>query len=189
MLGTTAASFGSQFVRCHKVYRMSSVYLLLFLITPLLLVELARSKQNERWLRSHGAVEPRGDPHALMAVAYPGMFVVMALEGWWRGGPQRPWLLIGLLLFALAKLLKYYAIISLGPRWCFRVLPLPGAPLVSTGPYRFFRHPNYIALAGEVLGAAALLYAPLTGLLTGAFFATLVMRRIAIEERALGLKL
>lgn len=167
---------------------MSSVYLLLFVITPFLLIELARSKQNERWLRSRGAVEPPGDPHALMAVAYPGMFVLMALEGLWRGGAPRSWLLAGLLLFALAKLLKYYAIISLGRRWCFRVLPLPGAPLVSTGPYRYLRHPNYIALTGEILGAAAMLYAPLTALITGTFFALLVRRRIIVEERALGLK-
>jgi methyltransferase len=167
---------------------MSSVYLLLFVIAPFMLIELARSKQNERWLRSRGAVEPPGDPHALMAIAYPGMFVAMTLEGWWRGGAPRTWLLAGLLLFALAKLLKYYAIITLGRRWCFRVLPLPGAPLVSTGPYRYLRHPNYLALSAEILGAAAMLYAPLTGPLTAAFFATLVIRRISVEERALGLK-
>lgn len=166
---------------------MSSVYLLLFVVTPFLLVETARSLQNERWLRTRGAVEPDGDPHRLMAVAYPGVFLLMALEGWWRGGARPPWLLAGLLLFALGKLLKYYAIASLGRRWCFRVLPLPGAPLVSTGPYRFLRHPNYVALAGELLGAAAMMYAPLAGLLGSALFAALVVKRIKVEERALGL--
>jgi methyltransferase len=167
---------------------MTSLYLLLFVITPLLLLELARSRQNERWLRDHGAAEPSGDPHALMAIVYPGMFLLMTAEGFWRGGAPRLWLVAGLVLFTLGKALKYYAILSLGRRWCFRVLPLPGAPLITTGPYRYLRHPNYIALAAELLGAAIMLYAPITGPITCLLFAALIVRRITVEERALGLK-
>lgn len=166
---------------------MSGVYLLLFIVTPLLLLETARSVRNERWLRARGAVEPPDDPHRVMAVVYPGLFVLMALEGWWHGGPRAPWLQAGLVLFALGKLLKYYAIATLGRRWCFRVLPLPAAPLVSGGPYRFLRHPNYVGLAGELLGAAVMMFAPVTGILGGALFAALVAKRIKVEERALGI--
>jgi methyltransferase len=165
-----------------------SVYILLFVITPFLLIEWWRSMQNERWLRAHGAVEPPDDPHPIMSIVYPAMFLAMTAEGWWRGGPRAPWLLVGLALFTLGKLLKFYAIASLGRRWCFRVLPLPGAPLIASGPYRFLRHPNYVALAGELIGAAALLYAPVTGLVGCAIFALLIVKRIHVEERALGLK-
>lgn len=167
---------------------MSSLYLLLFLITPLLLIELFRSTSNEKWLRERGAVEPPGDPHALMAIVYPGMFLLMTAEGWWRGGAPHPWLIAGITLFALGKLLKYYAIATLGRRWSFRVLPLPNAPLITTGPYRYMQHPNYVALAAELLGAAIMLYAPITGPLTILLFALLLVRRIQVEERALGIK-
>jgi methyltransferase len=167
---------------------MSSLYLLLFVIVPFMLIETVRSVRNERWLRGQGAVEPADDPHPIMAIVYPTMFIAMALEGWWRGGARPPWLLAGLALFTLGKLLKYCAILSLGRRWSFRVLPLPGAPLIATGPYRYLRHPNYIGLAGEILGAAAMLYAPVAGPLGAATFAALVARRIKVEERALGLK-
>ena len=89
-------------------------------------------------------------------------------------------------MFVLAKALKYWAITTLGPRWTFRVLVLPSAPLVATGPYTFLRHPNYVAVVGELIGAALVLSAPVTGALALAAFGWLMLRRIAVEDRALG---
>jgi methyltransferase len=164
------------------------IYLLLFVIVPFMIVETLRSVRNERALRQRGAIEPPDDVYRVMSVAYPGSFVLMALEGALRGHTQEPFLLIGLSIFALAKLLKFWAIVTLGERWTFRVLVLPGAPLIARGPYRFLRHPNYAGVIGELVGAAVMMTPSVSGVLCTAFFAFLVMRRIAVEERALGLR-
>ena len=58
-----------------------------------------------------------------------------------------------------------WAIASLGPRWSYRVLVVPGEPLVQSGPYRFIAHPNYLAVVGEMVGVAAIVWAPITGTL------------------------
>jgi methyltransferase len=90
-------------------------------------------------------------------------------------------------VFVVGKTLKYWAIASLGRRWTFRVLVPPDARLVTTGPYRYLRHPNYVGVAGELVGAAFMAHAPLTGVLAVLGFGALMLARIRIEERALDL--
>ena len=152
-----------------------------------MLVELQLSVYNERQLRAKGAVEPAGDVHDVMRVAYPLAFVAMGLEAWLRGTWSRDWLLLGLVLFGWAKALKFWAIAHLGARWTFRVLVPPDAPLVTSGPYRFLRHPNYVAVIGELVAIAVALQAPITGVLGTLGFGWLIRQRIAVEQRALGI--
>jgi methyltransferase len=96
--------------------------------------------------------------------------------------------LVGILIIAAAKLLKGWAIATLGVRWSYRVLVIPGAPLVSSGPYRWMRHPNYVGVVGELLGMAVLMAARVTGPVSLLFFSWLLHRRILAEERALGVR-
>jgi methyltransferase len=66
------------------------------------------------------------------------------------------------------------------------VLVVPGEPLVASGPYRFIPHPNYLAVAGEIVSAAAIVWAPVTGALATLAFGWLMIARIRVEDRALG---
>ncbi|MBM3819460.1 MAG: hypothetical protein FJW14_10675 [Acidimicrobiia bacterium] len=157
----------------------------LVVVAAMMLVEQRVSLTNERWLRLQGAVEPRGDVFATMRWAYPSAFVAMVIEGLVSGEPGGEWVLAGAAVFTIAKLLKVWAITSLGRRWTFRVLVLPGAPLVTTGPYAFVRHPNYVAVIGELIGVALLVGARVTGPLATILFALLVRARIRVEEKAL----
>ncbi len=151
-----------------------------------MLVELQLSAVNDRALRARGAVEPPGDVFRLMRIAYPGVFLLIGFEGALHASLPRSLVLAGLVFFGLAKALKFWAIATLGPRWSYRVLVLPDAPLVTTGPYRLIRHPNYAAVIGEIVGIALALCAPLTGALATLSFGWLLRRRIAVEDRALG---
>jgi methyltransferase len=159
----------------------------LIAVLLLMLAELIRSRINERILRRRGAVEPRGDVYRLLAWVYPAMFVLMTVEGVATGPSSARAILGGFLLFAAAKLLKAWAISTLGSRWSYRVLVLPGAALVSTGPYAWVRHPNYIAVFGEIAGFALIVGARLSGVMSLLAFGMLVRKRIAVEEAALGL--
>jgi len=148
--------------------------------------EAILSAFNERLLRARGAIEPEGDVYRAMQMAYPASFVIMAIEGATRGPAPRDVLFAGLAIFGFAKALKAWAISSLGPRWSFRVLVLKDAPLVSAGAYRIVRHPNYVAVVGEIVGFAAIVWAPIAGVLAVLVFGWLMIQRIRIEDRALG---
>jgi methyltransferase len=148
--------------------------------------EAVLSRVNEISLRQQGAVEAPDDVYRTMQWAYPAAFGVMALEGGWRGPASAVALVTGLAVFGLSKALKLWAIASLGERWSFRVLVLPARALVSSGPYRWMRHPNYLAVLGEILGVALTVWAPVTGPVALLGFGALMRRRIRIEEHALG---
>jgi methyltransferase len=148
--------------------------------------EAVLSSFNERQLRARGAIEPPDDVIGLMRLVYPGAFVAMGIEGA-LSGPAPPTVLMGgLALFGFAKALKLWAISSLGAKWSYRVLVVPGDPLVTTGPYRFISHPNYVAVVGEIVSVAAIVWAPITGAIATIAFGWLMILRMRVENRALG---
>lgn len=148
--------------------------------------ELLLSSYNAAALRARGAVEPVDDVLPLMQIAYPGGFIAMAIEGALTGPAPFRVIAMGLAVFGLAKALKAWAIATLGPRWSYKVLVPPNAPLVVSGPYRLLHHPNYLAIYGEILGVALIVRAPISGVVFLVGFAWLIRRRIAVEDRALG---
>jgi methyltransferase len=160
--------------------------LTLIAVVLVMIGEAVLSVHNERVLRQRGAIEPPGDVYATMRWAYPACFVAMALEGALAGPASRELLAVGLIVFGFAKALKMWAISTLGVRWTFRVLVLPGAPLVASGPYALIRHPNYLAVLGEIAGMALIVGAPISGGLSLVGFGALLYRRMAVEDRALG---
>ena len=147
-------------------------------------IEARRAALNERAQRAAGGREPCGDVYPLMQVAYPGAFVAMIVEGALRGGAPAVVAALGVIVVAAAKALKWWAILTLGRAWTFRVIVVPGGHRIISGPYRFFNHPNYVAVVGELLGAALMCGAVLTGPAATAFFLVLILKRIAVENRA-----
>ena len=164
------------------------------LVFGLMLAETRLSVRNERALRVRGAIEPRGDVYLAMLILYPLAFGLMGVEGMSRAkipaevveGSRPPaWWLAGILLMVASKGLKYWAIASLSNRWSFRVLVLPGLPLVRTGPYRYVNHPNYIAVVGELIGMALMMSAWTTGPVMILLFGIALVMRLRVETRAL----
>ena len=166
---------------------MSLAILLIVAFGPMLL-EARRSAVNERALRAAGAVEPADDVYPVMRLAYPACFLAMAFEAWVRGSGFGGTTLAGVFIFSCAKALKYWVVATLGGRWTFRVLVPPGSERTLRGPYRLLRHPNYVAVVGELVGYALIARAPLAGVLAVAGFGAVLAARIRVEERALGLR-
>ncbi len=158
----------------------------LLAVLLIMLAELRLSRRNEARMRVLGAREPPEDVYRTMRWAYPAAFVLMAAEGAVIGPEPGAMTGAGVAVLAASKLLKAWAIASLGFRWTFRVLVVPGAPLVTHGPYAFARHPNYIAVVGELAGMALLVGARITGPIAAVLFCLLLRRRIRVENRALG---
>src|SRR5438270_13649751 len=148
-------------------------------------LESLRARRNERAERARGGIEPPDDVYAVMRVVYPAAFAAMLIEGVLRRGAPPRALAAGAAVFAAAKALKWWAIVSLGPFWTFRVIVVPGAPLVARGPYRWVAHPNYIGVVGELVGATLMTGAFISGPIATAIFGMLLRKRVAVEERML----
>ena len=166
---------------------LSSPLIALVVVFGTMAGEAALASANERVLLARGATVVPDPSFAWMRVAYPTGFLAVILEGWGRGAHWQGGMALGLAIFLLGKAVKYAAIATLGTRWSFRVLVLPTEPLVSRGIYSVLRHPNYVGVAGEVIGLAMWMQAPITGTLFAVTFGFILLWRIRIEERALGL--
>jgi len=164
------------------------VVLVIGAVFLLMLVELQVAVFNDRTLRARGAVEPPDDVYRIMRFAYPGAFLLIGLDALGHEWLSRDVVLLGLVLFGWAKALKFWVIRTLGSRWSFRVMVVPGLPLITGGPYRWVRHPNYVAVLGEIAAIAVTLSAPVSGVIAVLGFAWLLRKRILVEERALGLR-
>jgi methyltransferase len=163
---------------------MMIVVLVAIVYVPML-IEARRAAQNERAQLALGGFEPAGDVYRLMQVAYPGAFAAMLAEAAWRGGPPADRVVaMGVAVFAGGKALKWWAILTLGQAWTFRVIVVPAARRVRSGPYRYFDHPNYVGVVGELLGAALMTGAQIAGPVSTVLFSLLILKRLAVENRA-----
>lgn len=110
------------------------------------LVELAIARRNEAQLRAAGAVEHGAAHYALLVALHAAWFASLA----WVLRLDTPvtWPLIG--VFALLQLARVWVLATLGRLWTTRIISVPGAPLVTHGPYRLLRHPNYAIVAAEI---------------------------------------
>ncbi|MFI5759030.1 isoprenylcysteine carboxyl methyltransferase family protein [Streptomyces sp. NPDC051569] len=150
--------------------------------------ELVVARRNARWSLERGAVE-RGQGHyPTMVVLHTALLLGCLLEVWLADRPFDP--ALGWPMFAVAaaaQVLRWWCIRTLGPRWNTRVLVVPGLPLVSGGPYRLMRHPNYVAVVAEGLALPLVHGAWLTALLFTGCNAALLTVRIRCENRALAM--
>jgi methyltransferase len=115
------------------------------------------------------------------------LFLVSCVsEVWVLGREAAAWLAaVMLAMLAGAMALRYWVIATLGRRWTTRVVCQPGAPLIEAGPFRYLRHPNYLAVVTEIAALPMVHGAWLTALVFSALNAALLRVRIRVEENVL----
>lgn len=150
------------------------------------LVELVITERNARRLKARGGFEV-GDAHFLpMALLHAGLLIAAPLEVFQLDRPFRPLtggVMLGLVAGTMA--LRYWAIVSLGDRWTTRVFVVPEEPPAVRGPYRWLRHPNYLAVIVEVAALPLVHGAWWTAIVFSAGNALVLRTRIRVEEEAL----
>ena len=149
--------------------------------------ELVVSTRNARWSFARGGVESGRGHFPAMVALHTALLVACVVEVLVADRPFLPWLgWPALALVVASQGLRWWCIATLGPRWNTRVIVVPDLPLVDRGPYRWLRHPNYVAVVVEGIALPLVHTAWVTALVFTLLNAVLLARfRIPAEERAL----
>jgi methyltransferase len=150
------------------------------------LVELVVSARHLAWARERGGVEAGQGHFPVMVGIHTALLVGALVEPPLLDRPFHAWLAVPMVgLVAAAQALRWWCIRTLGPQWNTRVVVVPGLPLVHRGPYRFLRHPNYVAVVVEGVALPLVGTAWLTAVLFTVANAVVLTTRIRCENRLL----
>ncbi|NSX33406.1 hypothetical protein HTK96_08490 [Brevundimonas vesicularis] len=157
------------------------VPLILALVAAQRLWELWFARRNTRRLLQRGGVEIGAGHYPLFVVLHTSWLIAIAIFTPWSTLPNA-W---GLLAYIVLQFGRAWIIWSLGPYWTTRIITVPGASLVRTGPYRFMRHPNYVVASLEIAVLPLMLGQVWIAVAWSVLNAMLIWRRILVENRAL----
>ena len=146
--------------------------------------ELVVSQRNLKWSKSRGGVEFGASHYPVMVVLHTALLVGCLFEA-----AHREFIpLLGWSMFVVviaAQVLRWWCITTLGEQWNTRVVVVPGGGRVTDGPYRFFSHPNYVAVVVEGIALPLVHTAWVTALAFTVLNAALLWARISVEDKAL----
>ena len=149
-------------------------------------VELGISRRNQRQLEKRG-VRKVAEPHfRWMVLLHGGVLIAAAIEVVVLHRPLITALAIPMaVLFVLANLLRWWVIRTLAGHWNVQVMASSHVGVVTSGPYKWVRHPNYVAVAIELFSLPMIHTAWITAL--GGTIANLevLRRRLAVEDGVL----
>jgi len=159
---------------------------LVALVGVMRLVELVVSRRNVARLETRGAVEVGRSLYPWMVGVHAGFLTACVAEVWLLDRPFFPALAVLCLgLLAGAAALRWWVMATLGRRWSTRVLSLPDTDPITGGPFRYLRHPNYLAVVVEFVALPLVHTAWLTAVLFSLADAAVLRLRIRAEEEAL----
>ncbi|MEU3492547.1 isoprenylcysteine carboxyl methyltransferase family protein [Kitasatospora cineracea] len=165
---------------------MTAYTVLIALVAVERLAELLVARRNAAWSLARGGVEYGRGHYPAMVALHTALLAGCLLEVHFAARPFVPVLGWPMLVLALgAQGLRWWCIRTLGPRWNTRVIVVPGLPLVAGGPYRWLRHPNYLAVVVEGFALPLVHTAWATALCFTLLDAWLLATRLRCEDAAL----
>jgi methyltransferase len=160
--------------------------LLIVILAIQRLWELGVSKRHLRALKARGAIEVGSAHYPWMVALHTAFLISCVTEVWLLDRPFRPVLaVIAVLALGAALALRWWTLATLGERWTTRVLVVPGEELVTSGPYRWLRHPNYVVVVMEIAAIPMIHGAWLTAVVFTLANLALLRTRVRVEEEAL----
>lgn len=159
---------------------MSIAAIVLTLVTLQRLGELVLARINTAKLLARGAREIAAGHYPMLVAMHTAWLISLWI--WGRDQPVDPF---ALAIFVVLQGLRVWVLATLGPRWTTRIIVLPCEPLVSSGPYRYLSHPNYVVVAAEIAVLPLALHLPLLALIFTVLNALVLVIRIRAEAHAL----
>ncbi|HEY6237448.1 MAG TPA: isoprenylcysteine carboxylmethyltransferase family protein [Candidatus Elarobacter sp.] len=158
---------------------MTSGTLLLGFLTLQRLSELVIATRNTKALLHDGAYERGAGHYPVMVALHATWLATLWLFGWSHAA-SAPFVAA----FALLQIARLWIMLTLGRRWTTRIIVAPGVAPVTSGPFRFVRHPNYLVVALEIPCVSLALGLAWHAALFGALNLTMLWWRIRAEDRA-----
>ena len=160
---------------------MPALYVLVGFLVVQRLAELAFARRNQRALAGQGAIEVGRRHYPAMVALHAGW--LLALLG--TIDPGTPVSTPLLAVFILLQCGRLWVLTTLGSRWTTRVMVLPGAPRIRSGPYRYVNHPNYLIVIGEI-AVTPMMFGAWTLAVVASLLNLLLLRiRVGVENAAL----
>ena len=160
---------------------MSLASVILALVTLQRLGELVLAQHNTNKLLARGAIEVGATHYPLIVALHAAWLIAL-----WVYGRDQEVSLLALAAFVGLQGARIWILAALGSRWTTRILVLPGEPLITSGPYRYLAHPNYVVVAGEIALLPLALHLPILALVFTVLNGIVLFIRIRTETRALG---
>jgi methyltransferase len=162
-------------------------YLLLILAVGVeRIAELIVARRNLARSLARGGHEVGFAQYPFMVALHAGLLAGAVAEVWFGDRPFLPWLGWPMLAVVAADQgLRWWCIRTLGSQWNTRIVVVPGAPRITSGPYRWLRHPNYVAVVAEGVALPLVHTAWITALTFTVLNAALLTVRIRVEDAAL----
>lgn len=165
---------------------MLAYTLLIVAVAAERLVELVVSKRHAAWALANGGREYGRSHYPYMVALHTALLAGCLAEVWLLDRPFLPplgWTMLALVVASQA--LRWWCVTTLGRRWNTLVIVVPGLPLVDRGPYRWLKHPNYLAVVVEGFALPLVHSAWLTALTFTLLNFALLAVRIRVEDAAL----
>lgn len=162
-------------------------YLFILLIGAERLVELAFARRNAKWSFANGGREFGQGHYPVMVGMHAALLLSCVAEVAFLHRPFIPvlgWAMVAVV--AASTVVRWWCVSVLGKHWNPRLIIVPGAQLVRSGPYRWIHHPNYTAVAAEVVALPLVHSAWLTAIVFSIANALVLRVRIRAEDLALG---
>lgn len=163
---------------------MTLSIVILALVTAQRLGELVLARHNTSRLMARGAVEIGRSHYAFLVAMHAAWLLTIWVLGWDRQ-VQVFWLVV----FCCLQILRVWVLATLGSRWTTRIIVLPGAGLVKSGPYRFVSHPNYVVVCAEIAVLPLAFGLSWVAVVFSFLNAVVLAVRITAENRALAASL
>ncbi|MBI3992637.1 MAG: hypothetical protein HY342_05145 [Candidatus Lambdaproteobacteria bacterium] len=163
---------------------MSYHHLILLAVALLRGWELAYSWRQLRAAQTEGTAVPIPEPiYPVMVAVHAGWLSGSLLETWLRAYPFPGALFLpALLLWMAALALRFWVLAVMQEHWNVRLIERTRQPVVTAGPFRLVRHPNYVAVIVEIAVVPLLLGAYVTAALGSLANGLVLAWRIRREE-------
>jgi methyltransferase len=159
---------------------------LLLAVAALRIFELRVSRRHQREMIARGAARVAEPGFRWVVVVHTGVLIGAAVEAVFLHRPFIPWLAaVAFAIFLASNAVRLWVIRTLGLQWSVQVMDSTPLGIITSGPFRYVRHPNYAAVFLEMLSLPLIHTAWITSIAGAVAYAVVGSQRVATEERVL----